>query len=488
MSTSTDPTPINATHHCPDGDRHCAFPNEYNYFNIFNRTNNIDNDVVGDNNTVDNACTAKSNDDGSYGIVPADENSNEPPPLETTITFSYQIQTSLAISNFQTSDSSAPLAMIEKAISDVLVRHYVGCGEGDATSDERFRTGNTRRQLRLGRRMIVGMNDTVNDDWTGWTMDPVDQILPGLAGVTCHTPLREPATRCYTVGGAWTAFSSRSSANNNNQTSEMASTMKRVIQHAMNQQQQLNRVHDQIYDVYYVSDDVVDDSGSMGVPQSPTQVVIPLAPTTAASPSSTPSERRVRDFAIWPWIFVPLTIVLVAIAVYELYRIRQRRRRFHSSSSRSHSCMDDPSTPPDMNLRAERQHGTHTGTEYGPFLGSFPNATTHRPRGSSERDLDSGVVHDHLREPSRGLDTTTAHGPEDDDNLHHFIDADGPTFSWDTLDDHNHNNDDLMMVNTSYDTELYYNSIASSSGGHGSSNDTKGRSGGQFPSTVSFIT
>ena len=462
-STGVGTNPSN----CQDGDRHCESPIETNLFNIFDRPTDDDDQTIveSDDSTADDGCNVlESNDDGSYGIVNSgDRNENSDgitsqPLNEIIIAFQYQIQTSLPISRFQSSNSS-PLVMIEKAISDVLVQNFFSNPQCGPSATKESRQGDTRRRLRNtwiiteGRRMQIGTNGS---GWTGLTTNPEDSILPGIAGVTCHTKLVEDATSCFTVGGAFTATTIMGA-----NTSWIESVSKLAIRNAMNQQQ-LNQVHDQVYDVLYVSD----NRGTV-IPEPPQghDIVIPLAPTQSPYSDSSDISRGGRAFVLWPWIFVPLGAVLFCIAMYEFYRHVKRRRII-----RGISVIDDSSRPQSpsgsRNSLINRQQNSVALIEYGPFTGSFPN--------QNQRSVVPLAPYFEVEEYDNNDAYPTNVNRQEFDHIENLIDENVPICSFDGLD-----------VNTSYDTDLYYNSVASSSN-NGSSNDTKELPGtrGHFPSNI----
>ena len=483
---------------CEDGDRHCQPPSETNLYNIFQHPDNDDDDDDdgGDNTTtVDNGCAlAISNEDGSYGIVNHTHNnensdglSSSPPLSEIIVAFQYQIQTSLPISSFQSwEDTSNPLVMIEMAISNVLIQDYFS---NPACASEVVVTTGTRRRLKstswirnIDHRHTqqVAAAATNETGWIGLTILPYDRILPGLAGVTCHSKLVEYATSCFTVAGALTATTTTTT-----NTSWIEFGAKQTIRNAMNQQL-WNNIHDQIYNVMYVSDDPGPES-----PQAAQGITTPIVPTTAPNPETSHLSRD-NDFPVWSWIFVPLGVILLGIALYELYRWMQKRRRLyhrhlvmhdsgrpHSASGNCNNSWNAPSPP--------QQRYSRTVIDDGPFIsGSFPNDASHN---NSHLSSKSFIVneYDNIHEGNDVVivDTTTTnlnHQRGEYDNFGSRIRNEHvPICDFEGLD--------VVGNDTSYDTEYYYNSIASSTD-HESSNDTKGLSGthGHFPSTVAFIT
>lgn len=472
MSNTSTTAGINPST-CQEGDRHCESPIETNLFNVFHRPADDDDETIveTDNTTVDNGCyVAESNDNGSYGIVKNGESNENSDGIllqqleDIVIAFQYQIQTSLSISAFQSSDSS-PLVMIEKAISDVLVQNFFSNPLCTPSGTKESRKGNTRRRLRSTtgawirqerRRMQIETSET---GWTGLTTNPKDSILPGIAGVTCHTKLVKDATSCFTVGGAFTATTTMGA-----NATWIESLSKLAIRDAMNQQQLLNQIHDQVYDVSYISD----NPGTF-IPEPPQgqEIIQPLVPTLSPVPNSSEVSRG-GVFVIWPWIFIPLGAVVLCIIIYEFYRHVQRRRIM-----RGNSIIDDSSRPqPISGNRSslfERQRSTVTIVEYGQFCGSFPNTNRlNVPSGPYfVEEYDSNDVSDDAY--------PTNNKQQHYDLNENLTDENMPIFILDGVD----------MNNKSYDTELYHNSVASSSD-NGSSYETKGLSGtrGHFPSHI----
>jgi hypothetical protein len=288
-----------------------------------------------------------------------------------------------------------------------------------------------------------------------------------------------------------TSYNNTNDNTGSNNTSWIESVSKQILRQAMNEQQLLNHIHDQIYDVSYISDDSNGDTSESSVQTTIPRIETPIVPTT--SPHMNNSNRGNNDFRIWTWIFFPLGLVLMGILIYELYRYLQRRRRAFSdrNSIRDDSAQGGPSVSGGSfhslmsRQQQQKQSGTMTVIEYGPFSGRFPyHNDVVRSTGSDNA-------------PSKTYLPVVHREYDDDHVVSDYVDT---TINMDRLERENHASlrddnlpicdfDGLDVNNTSYDTEMYYNSIASSSD-HDSSNDTKELSAarGQFPSTVEFIT
>jgi hypothetical protein len=468
-NSSSVPDPYN----CSSNDRHCHTATEVNFHNIFNRTDDNNNASDNENKTTafennddtndDNDCIVPTSDNnGSYTAMNSGNIENQTnSTAELIVQFQYQVQTSLSVP-----DLLLGLPSIEKAMSDILVRDFFSSCSTTASSSNSadIRSNNRHRYRRRGkashvhttqRRVNDGTNTTV---WYGLMMSPEDRILPGLAGVTCHTELVSKATSCFTVGGAYTVIG------NGENLSSIESSTKASIRYAM-EQKQLNRIHNEIYDISYISDDTPTNipESSFGRDVTP--------PTSSPYSDRTNSSSDGRDTVFWPWIVASIGLILLGMIIYIIYINMQqyRRRRNGQRGDQKPFDIDSYAQPPlkssyspDSRSDGERQSIVQhqisnivSTTEYGPFVDSFP---------SRVRSNDSSL----------------------DPYLHEVIDVQEPYVNdninqWDY--DNPIENLPIDHLNTSNDTEFYYNSIASSSNyGSGSNYDMKGH----FPSDSDF--
>jgi hypothetical protein len=158
----------------------------------------------------------------------------------TILQFQYQIQTTLSVAQLPSA-----LPSLEDAMMDVLRPSFGNC------STDAFSAA------------------------------PADALLPGLAGVTCHSRLMQPANRCLVLGGALTV------------PERAPGRAQALLRQAMGQGR-LNDVHVQIPDVIYLADAAFVETASL-------EHNIPDDPVAPGNP-------------VWAGVLWPIGSVLLVVA------------------------------------------------------------------------------------------------------------------------------------------------------------------------------
>jgi hypothetical protein len=224
-------------------------------------------------------------------------------------------------------------------------------------------------------------------------------------------------------------------------------------------QKQFNNIHAELYDVSYVSDSAY--------PDEETPLDHGIVPTVVPNGTSQMDTYQKTNNPVWPWIVLIFGIAVFAIIVYCLdvyakrrkYRIEDERRLRKQLGIGSFN-VQPPSHSSSLYTSGRPAVATHLSypiSEYEPASrGSFPYS-------------DDTSTYPYLRE-DEPVDETANEVTVSD--AVHTSPYDHPS--------------ELDSIDTSCDTELLYNSIASSS--YNSSSDAKGSLGtiGRFPADLGF--
>jgi hypothetical protein len=297
----------------------------------------------------------------------------------TILHFQYQIQTtsSLPLAQIQSSDA---LRSLEDAIIELLSQSFSDCYDA------------------------------------AWSAAPADAILPGLAGVTCHSRLVPAADRCLILDGALTV------PDNDILKGRLLAILRQTMV-----ERRFNQVHFQIPDVVFVSDEAfVKDVPSSETTVTPVNDNIPLNYDRVSNDASNGNDP------VWAWILFPIGSVLLVVAFVAHHRYCAGRRR-----------RPKPIDPPQPSVRRDLYRPRR--------LGSFPSSI---PR------IDE-------------TEQSTTHWDDDDDGRYGIHPQHQTDILWDPPPCARPEND-VLFPHISYyyddddDEEFYHNSITSSSPGHSS--------------------